>query len=302
MAILILGSHDDVHACHVYHYLRERYGADVELVDSRWFPTQMQLHFEPEGPAGFIRLPSGRLLAWPDIQAVYWRCSYGAAVAPLPDPQQRFIAEYDASGLLDTFLKDLPARWVNGWQAQQLHRTKPVQLARVARLGAIIPATIVSNDPEQIRQFATRHPHCIFKPVQGGAHAQRLEPRHLTEDHLELLRVAPVTVQEEIPGTNVRVFVAGEQVLACEIQTPHLDYRDDPHAQLLVHSLPPEIAALCRRIAETLELLWTGIDFRLTPDGRYVFLEANPSPMFLGFEQATGLPLTAALADLLLHK
>ena len=38
----------------------------------------------------------------------------------------------------------------------------------------------------------------------------------------------------------------------------------------------------------------------LTADGQYVFLEANPSPMFLGFEAQTGLPLTAALADLLL--
>jgi D-alanine-D-alanine ligase-like ATP-grasp enzyme len=46
--------------------------------------------------------------------------------------------------------------------------------------------------------------------------------------------------------------------------------------------------------------LWTGIDLRLTPEGRYVFLEANPSPMFLGFEQRSGLPLTEILAELLL--
>ena len=32
---------------------------------------------------------------------------------------------------------------------------------------------------------------------------------------------------------------------------------------------------------------------------RHVFLEANPSPMFLGFEARTGLPLTAALTTLL---
>jgi glutathione synthase/RimK-type ligase-like ATP-grasp enzyme len=43
-----------------------------------------------------------------------------------------------------------------------------------------------------------------------------------------------------------------------------------------------------------------GIDFRLTPTGTYVFLEANPSPMFKGFEKYTGLPLTEALSSLLL--
>ena len=52
-------------------------------------------------------------------------------------------------------------------------------------------------------------------------------------------------------------------------------------------------------MARALDLLWTGIDLRRTPEGRYVFLEANPSPMFLGFESRSGLPLTAALADLL---
>jgi len=30
-----------------------------------------------------------------------------------------------------------------------------------------------------------------------------------------------------------------------------------------------------------------------------VFLEANPSPMFLGFEERTGLPLTESLTELL---
>ncbi len=51
--------------------------------------------------------------------------------------------------------------------------------------------------------------------------------------------------------------------------------------------------------ARALDLLWTGIDLRLTPEGDYVFLEANPSPMFLGFERQTGLPLTESLAHLL---
>jgi hypothetical protein len=32
----------------------------------------------------------------------------------------------------------------------------------------------------------------------------------------------------------------------------------------------------------------------------YVFLEANPSPMFLRFEEDSGLPLTESLASLLL--
>ena len=46
----------------------------------------------------------------------------------------------------------------------------------------------------------------------------------------------------------------------------------------------------------------TGMDFRLTPEGHYVFLEANPSPMFMGFEARTKQPLTDSLAALLMEK
>ncbi len=106
---------------------------------------------------------------------------------------------------------------------------------------------------------------------------------------------------EAVPGTDIRVFVAGERVLACEIDTTATDFRDDQAAPISPITLSPTMEDQCRQIARTLDLLWTGIDFRRTDDGEYVFLEANPSPMFLGFEQRTGLPLTESLAAVLLE-
>jgi D-alanine-D-alanine ligase-like ATP-grasp enzyme len=48
-------------------------------------------------------------------------------------------------------------------------------------------------------------------------------------------------------------------------------------------------------------LEWTAIDLRLKPTGEYVFLEANPSPMFLHFEKQTGFPMTQKLVELLVQ-
>jgi glutathione synthase/RimK-type ligase-like ATP-grasp enzyme len=138
--------------------------------------------------------------------------------------------------------------------------------------------------------------------VQGGAHARRLEPRQLADDHLRHLAYAPVTVQEEVPGTNVRVFVAGRQVFACDVRTDAVDFRDDVDAEITACDLPADVRDWCLRAAKALELVWTGIDLRRTPEGRYVFLEANPSSMFLAFETRAGLPLTEALARLLLEE
>jgi glutathione synthase/RimK-type ligase-like ATP-grasp enzyme len=127
-----------------------------------------------------------------------------------------------------------------------------------------------------------------------------LTAAELQPQNLESLRLAPVTIQDEIPGTNIRVFVAGEQVFACEVATRAIDFRDDASPDIVPHDLAPEQEEKCRQIAGVLGLVWTGIDFRLTPAGTYVFLEANPSPMFKGFEKYTGLPLTEALSSLLL--
>jgi hypothetical protein len=298
MTVLILGGMDDAHACHMLEHLRFG-GTDAELFDSRWFPPDLRIAYGPAPERGSMRLPTGRVLAFEAIRSVYWRCYNTVHAADLPDPEQAYIATNDARGMFESVLIRLPARWVNGWRAYQLHQTKPVQLALVAALGVPVPATLLSNDAEAVREFAARHSRCIFKPVQGGAHTRPLTPAHLDDDNLRNLALAPVTIQEEVPGTNIRVFVAGERVLACEVRTESLDFRDDGDPQIVSHDLPADVAAWCLRAARALELLWTGIDLRLTPQGRYVFLEANPSPMFMGFEARSGLPLTASLAALL---
>jgi len=298
MTILIFGGHDDAHATHMLGYLSAR-GSDAVLLDSRWFPQSMAISFDPVRRTGALMLPSGRRIGFETISSVYWRTYDGVDTPDLPDPDQGYVAHNDARGLFESVLIHLPVRWVNGWRAYQLHQTKPVQLAIVAGLGVPIPRSLITNDGEDLLHFAEANPRAIFKPVQGGAHATRLTAEHLAAENLTSLSIAPVTVQEEVPGTNIRVFVAGERVLACEIATEHLDYRDDEAPRIEVHALPPEAEKMCLRIAQALDLVWTGIDLRLTPDGRYVFLEANPSPMFLGFEAQTSLPLTESLAALL---
>jgi glutathione synthase/RimK-type ligase-like ATP-grasp enzyme len=298
VTVLILGGEDDDHARHIMERLREQ-GSDAELIDSRWFPAELRLANDPGTGEWTIRLPGGRVLPPGQVKSVYWRCYNSVPTPPLPDEEQAFIAGNDARSLFESFLMRLEARWVNGWDGYQMHQTKPAALATAASRGVEVPATLLSNDPEAVRSFARRHPRCIFKPVQGGAHTRRVAPQHLTDENLRNLAWSPVTLQEEVEGTNVRAFVAGAKVLACEVRAETLDFRDTADPEIVVHALPPQVEERSRQVARALSLVWTGIDYRLTPDGRYVFLEANPSPMFLGFESRCGLPLTESLIELL---
>jgi glutathione synthase/RimK-type ligase-like ATP-grasp enzyme len=276
-------------------------GTVVEFLDSTRFPADVQIAHDPATGQGSIRLDNGRVLEFAEIQSVYWRSYGGVTPAELPDAEQAFIAANDARSLFESLLLCLKARWVNGLSGYRWHQTKPAALARVAALGVAVPATLVTNDPQAVLAFADQHERCIFKPVQGGAHTERIDRQHLTEQNLASLAVSPVTIQEEVAGTDVRVFVAGPRVLACEIRTDVLDFRNDPGADIVAIDLPSDVADACRRIGAALDLVWTGMDLRRTPAGQHVFLEANPSPMFLGFERRSGLPLTQSLAALLLH-
>ena len=300
--VVVLADPRDEHAIHVCAELARR-GHTAPILDSSDFPSRLQLTFDPLTGRGRITLSDGADLDWADVHSVYWRNYSGVAPSPLPDAEQAHIAENDARSLFESMLIRWPTRWVNGWDAYRLHQTKPAQLAAVAGLdlgGAVtVPATLLSNDPAAIVEFARRHDDCIFKPVQGGAHTRPLTTRHLGEEHLANLVHAPVTIQQRIEGTDVRVFLAGERLCACELHTGALDFREDDDVRIEPAQLPDDVAAACRRIAAALKLLWTGIDLRLAADGRYHFFEANPSPMFLGFEDRADLPLTDALVSLL---
>lgn len=297
MGCLILTQQGDTHAAHMADHLLQR-GVRVWWLDSLAFPAAVQISLRHDASPR-LKLPDGTGLLWSDVESVYWRGYPGVGAAPLPQEEQAWIAWNDARSLMEALLTLPGPKWVNGWQGFQLHQRKPAALRQVANLGVRVPATLWTNDPLEARAFLQQHPQVVFKPVQGGAHTRRLNASEVTEDQLRRLSLAPVTFQEEIAGTNVRAFVAGDEVLACEVRSEEIDFRDDDDPGLLVHELPAEVKEMAISVARSLDLLWSGIDFRLTPGGEYVFLEANPSPMFLGFEEATGLPLTGALARLL---
>lgn len=42
-----------------------------------------------------------------------------------------------------------------------------------------MPDTLWSNDPAAVLAFCKKHAGTIYKPVHGGAHTRRVEPRDL---------------------------------------------------------------------------------------------------------------------------
>lgn len=300
MRVLILGDRSDAHAAHLHQAIAQT-GTIVDYWNTKQFPTQMQLSWQPHLSQGTIGLPKGNRFKLDEIHSVFWRNLTSVQIPPIADTQQYQVALNDSLSLLRSLLQACPARWINSWQAYQFHKEKPLQLHAVHQLGVAIPATLISNDLDEIIAFCRSQDRTIFKPVYGGAYTQFVTAEHLDRERLSLaLKIAPIAIQAFIAGTNIRSYVIGEKVFSAEIRSPSLDFREDAAAELIPIDLPTAIEQACLKIARHLYLEWTAIDWRRTPTGTYVFLEANPSPMFLHFEQQTGFPITAALVELLL--
>jgi hypothetical protein len=124
------------------------------------------------------------------------------------------------------------------------------------------------------------------------------------------VRYCPVTVQPYVDKrVELRVTVVGDRVFPVALDsqwTNHTrhDWRrgDHHHGRYAIHDLPPDHAQRCVELVRRLGLCFGAIDLILTPDGRYVFLEINPNGAWLWMQRTTGLPIGAAICDVLMSR
>lgn len=192
---------------------------------------------------------------------------------------------------------------------------KLAQLRLAGMLGFELPPTLVTTDPDALLDFWDEHEGAVIsKPLErpwlreddGGALARKAEPVTVHDVTAAASAVlCPVIVQRYVPkDVELRVTVVGDRVFAAEIhsqQSNHtrLDWRcyDGATTRHAVHDLPGPVRERCLRLVSELGLRYGAIDLVLTPDRRYVFLEINPNGQWLWIEDATGLPISAAVAD-----
>jgi glutathione synthase/RimK-type ligase-like ATP-grasp enzyme len=220
---------------------------------------------------------------------------------------ERYMQERERASFYVAWLLELQrrgARLVNGPTAASVLQYKPFQLNVLRNVGARVPRTLISNDPDAVRAFHADVKDVIYKPVTGGAVTRALDAETL--EQLEAVRAAPVIFQERIPGDDLRVMLAGNDVVSSvAIRTPsqHLDFRADPvysggDASYEPVELPEAVVQQCRAAARGCNLVFAGIDIKRTPTGEWVFLELNSSPIYLDVEYKLGHPISRAIAEL----
>lgn len=258
-----------------------------------------------------------------DVSAVWLREVGGAK--NLPDdmePTHRAAARYESEAMVWGLLECLNVFQLDPAVRLQAIPGKPIQLQRARDLGLDVPRTLITNDPGEVRDFASRCPTGIIAKMVHGAHvrdddgdAEPIFTRALSADELDDLdglELAPMIFQERLPkALELRLTIVGSRVFCAAIDSQNselgaVDWRADPalvRGFRAYDALPAEIEAKLLRLLDSCGLNFATVDVIVTPDGRYVFLEFNPSRSYFGFiETATGLPISGAVADLLLGR
>jgi glutathione synthase/RimK-type ligase-like ATP-grasp enzyme len=217
--------------------------------------------------------------------------------------QRRERYGFQLALLLDQVRRGVPV--VNPPTHGQLVQLKPLQLSIAASVGLATPRTLITSDPVRAAAFLDQVGDAIYKPSMGGGPCCAVDAE--ARARLGEIAAAPVTFQERIRGTPLRLIMADARVLAA-VTSPSdaVDHRTSAafvagKQRYQRHAPSSELLARCQALLQGCGLRFSAIDFMLRGDGTPIFLEANASPVYLDVEEAIGLPITEQLADFLLH-
>jgi len=289
--IVVWGAREDPPVADVLDALQER-GADVTHLDrARVDSLDFDVTLGP-APAGWIAV-DGHRIPLDAISAIYLR------------PESPRGTATPATTCLMALASSLDAVVVNRPAAGRSNSSKPYQLAAIAAAGLTVPPTLVTTDARAAGEFLDRHGRVVYKSISG---IRSIVATLGVEDagRLSGVSTGPVQLQQWIEGIDVRVHVVGERWFATAIESAAADYRyaatTGHEVAVVATDIDDELGERLVRLAASMDLLVAGIDLRLTPDDAWVCFEVNPSPGFTFYEDATGQPIAAAIADLLMKR
>jgi glutathione synthase/RimK-type ligase-like ATP-grasp enzyme len=252
-----------------------------------------------------------RIVPFHAIGSVWYRALYCRGFPADLNLEAREFAAREAESMLNSLSAVTDWRWINEPRRHRDAAWKPAQLDIARRLGLAIPRTVITNDPSTVKSFREQCGGTII--YKSLSQTLSLEPGKVaftgivTDEALSsvgLIQHAPGIFQELVPKDyEVRLTVVADQMFAAKIlsqqnELTKIDWRIAPHEITYEPvELPAEIRNSVKAFMTECGLVYSCLDFIVTPDGRHVFLESNPRGQYLWIEDYTRMPITEAIAD-----
>lgn len=229
--------------------------------------------------------------------------------------QQCIHESEQAKNLMLSGLDQVP--WIDPLENILRGENKGLQLRYAIDTSLAIPDTLISNCPEQVRQFYNDHQGKIVTKMltplvvsmgrpSAFVYTSRILPEHL--DQLDGLRYAPMVFQNEIEKAyELRIIYVNGQCFTGKIDTlgaaekTRVDWRQSGanEYQWQSYTLPDNIVSQLSQFMRLIGLSFGAIDMIVTPEGQYVFLEVNPCGEWGMLQKFLNLPIAQAIAQAL---
>lgn len=234
----------------------------------------------------------------------------------MEEPERDF-AHREASHGIGGILRATDCLWVNRPDLDAVAELKPYQLKLAKQVGMRVPRTLLTNDPQEVAALLrTADRPIVYKALTGGlVHYPGAFPSGLfttvvggeITEHLDRVRHTMCMFQEYVQKSyEVRLTVIGNTFFPVTIssqdhEATKVDWRHEDHLPYGDYRpLPERVVKQVQAFLAELGVVYAAVDFIVTPDGEYVFLEANPDGQFMWMQHELGLPMSDCIADLLL--
>lgn len=312
-AVLVLTARDDFTADLVVTELGHR-GVPVVRIDTAEFPLELSMNaaLTSSGWGGELRT-SRRALDLESVRSVYYRRPSAFRFPEGMSAPARQFAEAEARSGFGGVLMSLSCPWINHPSRIADAEYKPLQLKAARECGFIVPATLITNNEQAVRDFAAETGRIVCKPLRRPAiveddqvkavYTRLLDPADLHD--LSGVDTTAHLFQAWVPKTHdVRVTVVGERLLATTITSgsdaTRVDWRRDYDALTYnACEVPAGVIQGIRDYRARFGLLYGAFDFAVDADGAWWFLECNPNGQWGWLVESANLPIPAALADAL---
>lgn len=317
MSILIISNKDDITSDFIVKRLKER-SASFYRLNTDEIGKTVSVTFDFSKHEYFIYDErAGIEIDLRYVKSVYFRRPELPLISnEISQSEQHFIRS-ELFFCLEGLYKVLGnAFWLNRVEAIREAENKAWQLINARELGFIIPESLITNKPKDALSFYRRNNgDCIIKPIKSGLVKGVAEEAiiftnkiTLDEGNIERVKPSPIYMQRCIgKKADVRVTVVGRRIYAALIHSQ--DYEESkvdwraagfPLAHTRIN-LPEELQQKCLILSAKFKLNFAAIDFILTEEDEFIFLEINPNGQWAWVEKRLNYNISNEICNLLVQ-
>lgn len=208
--------------------------------------------------------------------------------------------------------------WFNPIEKVLKSENKIYQKAKALEYGLSIPNTLISSDPQSIKDFylntSANAKKLIYKVVSASPIQDEVfYTNEFTEENIKKIDSvvgSPIILQERVEKDyELRIIYVAGKIFSAKIDSQKipdsevkLDWRKKPllndfEVPISACEIPKSLEKKIVKYMQALGLRYGALDFILDKYGNYIFLEVNPSGQWYFVQSRTSLQIAKAIAE-----